>query len=233
MASAIIAGAGASTGAAVARMCAARGLAVHGARRRPPPQQSGDTFTVSAVDFRDEESVEAFVARVEESSGPVALGVHNIGANVQFSVADTTPQVFRKTWELAALSSLHFARALGARMASRGEGTLIFTGATASLRGAASFSAFAAAMHAKRALAQSLARELGPQGVHVAHVVIDGPVDTPFVRQLLGEEKYGLLKQRGGLLEPDAIAEHYWALHQQPKSAWSFESDLRPYAERW
>ena len=67
----------------------------------------------------------------------------------------------------------------------------------------------------------------------MAHVVIDGPVDTPFVRQLLGEEKYGLLKQRGGLLEPDAIAEHYWALHQQRPTAWSFESDLRPSVERW
>ena len=100
-------------------------------------------------------------------------------------------------------------------MAARGEGTIIFTGATASLRGQAGFCAFSGAMHAKRALAQSLARELGPAGVHVCHVVIDGPIDTPFVRQIIGEDHYTALKAKGGLLEPDAIAEHYWALHEQ------------------
>ena len=225
---AIIAGAGESTGAALTRLFAARGLAVHGARRRP---KDGDGTI--AVDFREEDAVESFVANVEQTSGPIRLAVHNIGANVRFDVADTTPRVYRKTWELAALSSLHFARAIGPRMAERGAGTIIFTGATASTRGSAGFSAFAGAMHAKRALAQSLARELGPKGVHVAHTIIDGPVDTPFVRQLLGEDRYGALKAKGGLLEPDAIAQHYWSLHEQPSSAWTFESDLRPHCERW
>ena len=230
--SAIIAGAGESTGAALMRLFAARGLKVHGARRRPPTVPDGAAH-VSAVDFRVEEAVEAFVDGVEASSGPIRLAVHNIGANVRFDVADTTPRVYRKTWELAALSSLHFARAVAPRMAERGEGTIIFTGATASTRGGAGFCAFAGAMHAKRALAQSLARELGPSGVHVCHVIIDGPIDTPFVRQLIGEDKYETLKSRGGMLDPDAIAEHYWALHKQPKSAWTHESDLRPSCERW
>ena len=233
--SALIAGAGESTGAALAKLFAARGLAVHGARRRPPHRDEANAaFTPSAVDFRDEDAVNAFVSSVEESSGPIKLAVHNIGANVRFSVADTTPRVYQKTWELAALSALHFARAIGPRMAERGEGTMIFTGATASTRGQAGFCAFAGAMHAKRALAQSLARELGPQGVHVCHVVIDGPIDTPFVWQLIGDEaKYAALKAKGGLLQPDDIAEHYWALHQQRPTAWSFESDLRPSVERW
>ena len=118
-------------------------------------------------------------------------------------------------------------------MVARGEGTIIFTGATASLRGQAGFCAFAGAMHSKRALAQSLAREIGPRGVHVAHVVVDGPIDTPFVRTLLGEDKYAALKANGGLIEPAAVAEHYWALHEQRPTAWTHESDLRPSVERW
>ena len=232
---ALIAGLGDSTGLALARKFSAHGLAVHGARRRPPvgapPLPAG--VTVSAVDFRNAEAVEAFVASIEEVSGPIRVGVHNIGANVRFPVADTTPRVYQKTWELASLSALHFARALGPRMAARGEGTLLFTGATASLRGGAGFSAFAGAMAAKRALAQSLARELGPSGVHVAHVVIDGPIDTPFVAQILGESAFTALRAKGGLLQPDDIADAYWMLHKQPRSAWTFELDLRPFCERW
>mmetsp|Transcript_1335 Transcript_1335/g.3847 ORF Transcript_1335/g.3847 Transcript_1335/m.3847 type:complete len:252 (-) Transcript_1335:10-765(-) len=225
---AIIAGAGDSTGMALSRLFASHGLAVHGARRRP-----AEGSTVAAVDFREEDQVEAFVAKVEADSGPVELAVHNIGANVRFSVADTTPRVYRKTWELAALSALHFARAIGPRMAERGRGTLIFTGATASTRGAANFSAFSGAMAAKRVLAQSLAREFGPAGVHVAHVVVDGPIDTPFVRQLVGAETAEGMAAKGALLEPDAIAEMYWMLHRQRRTAWTHELDLRPYCEKF
>lgn len=118
-------------------------------------------------------------------------------------------------------------------MAERGSGTMIFTGATASRRGAAGFSAFSGAMGAKRMLAQSLARELGPKGVHVAHVVVDGPIDTPFVRELVGEVAFLALREKGGLLEPDAIAAAYWALHEQPRAAWTHEMDLRPFCEKW
>ena len=231
--SAIIAGAGEATGTALARYFAARGLTVHGARRRPVTHVQQSNVTIHAVDFRDDAAVEDFVARVEADSGPVKLAVHNIGANVRFNVADTSPRVYRKTWELAALSSLHFAKALGPRMAARGEGTLIFTGATASMRAAAGFCAFSGAMAAKRMLAQSLARELGPSGVHVAHVVLDGPIDTKFVRDLLGEDRYTHLRERGGLLQPDDIASFYWSLHEQRPSAWTQECDMRPYCERF
>lgn len=231
--SAIIAGCGESTGLALARLFARRGLVVHGARRRPPEGTPETGITMTAVDFREADEVEKFVASVEARSGPVKLAVHNIGANVRFSVADTSERVYRKTWELAALSAFHFAKALGPRMAARGEGTLIFTGATASTRGAANFSAFAGAMHAKRALAQSLARELGPSGVHVAHVIIDGPIDTPFVRQIVGDTTFEALRAKGGLLDPAAIAQAYWALHEQPKTCWTQEIDLRPWTEKF
>ena len=195
--SALIAGAGESTGAALAKLFAARGLAVHGARRRPPHRNEATAaFTPSAVDFRDEDAVNAFVSSVEESSGPIKLAVHNIGANVRFSVADTTPRVYQKTWELAALSALHFARAIGPRMAERGEGTMIFTGATASTR-------------ARRVLLRSArkarigsigARELGPRRARVPRR--HRRANRHAIRAaLIGDEaKYAALKAKGGLL---------------------------------
>jgi NAD(P)-dependent dehydrogenase (short-subunit alcohol dehydrogenase family) len=116
-------------------------------------------------------------------------------------------------------------------MVPRGRGTILFTGATASLRGGKGFAAFAGAKHALRALAQSMARELGPEGVHVAHVVIDGAIDTPFIRDSF-PERYAL-KATAGILDPEAIAENYWQLHRQPRSAWTHELDLRPWKEPW
>ena len=195
---------------ALARLFASRGLRVHGARRRPVPKQlSHDegSVRIHAVDFRSSHESDEFVAEVERQSGPIELAVHNIGANVRLPLNETSERVYRKVWELAALSAFNFARAVGPRMSERGGGTMIFTGATASVRGSAGFSAFAGGMHAKRALAQSLARELGPAGVHVAHVVIDGPIDTPFVRELMGDEPFLALRAKGGLLEPTAIAD--------------------------
>jgi NAD(P)-dependent dehydrogenase (short-subunit alcohol dehydrogenase family) len=116
-------------------------------------------------------------------------------------------------------------------MVPRQRGTILFTGATASLRGGKGFAAFAGAKHALRALAQSMARELGPEGIHVAHVVIDGAIDTPFIRENF-PERYAL-RERGGILDPEAIAEAFWQLHLQPRSAWTHELDLRPWIEPW
>lgn len=225
----LIAGCGAATGSAIAKRFARGGLAVYGGRRRPPTSATEETaFAVSAVDFRDAAATRAFVDGVAE---PIEVAVHNIGANVRFDVADTSERVYRKCWELCALSAFAFARAVAPGMVERGRGTIIFTGATASTRGAAGFSAFAGAMAAKRSLAQSLAREVGPKGVHVAHVVVDGGVDTAFVRDLLGEDAYAERKGEDGLLDPTAIADAYWALHAQPRTAWTHELDLRPWAE--
>jgi len=116
-------------------------------------------------------------------------------------------------------------------MVTRERGTMIFTGATASLRGSANFAAFAGAKAALRALAQSMARELGPKNIHVAHLVVDAAIDTEFIRTTF-PERYAL-KEQDGIVSPDHIAETYWMLHQQPRDAWTFELDLRPYMEKW
>ena len=157
--------------------------------------------------------------------------MHNIGANVWFPIRETTVRKYTKVWEMACLSGFLVGREAARRMGARGRGTILFTGATASLRGRAQLAAFAGAKHALRALAQSMARELGPEGIHVAHVVIDGPIDMPWIRENFPD----LVAQRpaDGLLRPDDIAETYFALHQQPRSAWTFEIDLRPWVEPW
>jgi NAD(P)-dependent dehydrogenase (short-subunit alcohol dehydrogenase family) len=171
------------------------------------------------------------VQTIEREVGPIEVAVFNIGANVRFDVVDTTERVYRKVWEMGALAGFLMGREAAKAMLPRGRGTILFTGATASLRGGAGFSAFAGAKHALRALAQSLARELGPQGIHVAHVVVDGAIDTAFIAQNF-PERYAL-KDRAGILDPDHIADNYWHLHQQPRSAWTHELDLRPWMETW
>ncbi|CAI5993164.1 unnamed protein product [Closterium sp. NIES-65] len=170
-------------------------------------------------------------ATVEKEIGPVRVVVFNIGANVKFDVVDTTSRVYFKVWEMACLAGFLTSREAARRMLPRNCGTIILTGATASVRGAAGFSAFAGAKHALRALAQCLAKELGPQGVHVCHVVIDGAVDTPWIRGNFPE----MVKEKekvDGLVQPDDVAELYWSLHMQKRSGWAFEVDLRPWTER-
>ncbi len=173
----------------------------------------------------------AFVETVERTIGPIEVFVFNIGANVRFSVVETTAQVYSKVWEMAALAGFLASREAARVMVPRGQGAMLFTGATASVRGGAGFSAFAGAKHALRALAQSLARELGPKGVHVAHIVIDGAIDGAFIRGLMPDaaEK----RAREEILVPDAIAKNYVWLHRQERSAWTFEMDLRPWTEIW
>jgi NAD(P)-dependent dehydrogenase (short-subunit alcohol dehydrogenase family) len=162
---------------------------------------------------------------------PIEVAVFNIGANVRFTVAETTERIYRKVWEMGALAGFLMGREVAKAMLPRGRGTILFTGATASLRGSAGFAAFAGAKHALRALAQSMARELGPQGIHVAHVVIDGAIDTRFIAENF-PERYAR-KAQDGILDPEHIAENYWQLHRQPRSAWTHEMDLRPWMETW
>jgi NAD(P)-dependent dehydrogenase (short-subunit alcohol dehydrogenase family) len=175
--------------------------------------------------------VVALVQRIEREIAPIEVAVFNIGANVRFPVVETTERVYRKVWEMAALAGFLVGREAAKAMLPRGRGTILFTGATASLRGGAGFSAFAGAKHALRALAQSMARELGPQGIHVAHSIIDGAIDTAFIAENF-PERYAL-KASDGILNPDAIAEAYWQLHCQHRSAWTQELDLRPWTETW
>jgi NAD(P)-dependent dehydrogenase (short-subunit alcohol dehydrogenase family) len=173
--------------------------------------------------------VELF-ATIERDIAPIEALVFNIGANVNFPIRETTERVYRKVWEMAALAGFLTGREAARVMVPRGKGTIIFTGATASIRGGAGFSAFAGAKFALRALAQSMARELGPQGVHVAHTIIDGAIDTAWIAENFPQRH--ALKDQDGILNPDHIAEAYWQLHIQPRDAWTHELDLRPWMEK-
>ena len=234
-------GAGDGLGAAIARTFARDGLAV-ALTRRP---RHGDEVGALAeairaeggeahgfgVDARNEDEVRDFVDRVERDIGPLEALVFNIGANVRFPVVETTSQVYAKVWEMAAFAGFLAGREAARVMTPRGSGSILFTGATASLRGGSGFSAFAGAKHALRALAQSMARELGPKGLHVAHVVIDGAIDGAFIRSIMPDAAER--RERNEILIPDDIARNYLWLHRQPRSAWTFEMDLRPWKETW
>lgn len=171
----------------------------------------------------------ALFSRIEAEVGDIEVVVFNIGANVRFAITETTARVYRKVWEMAAFAGFLAGREAARVMLPRARGTIIFTGATASLRGGSGFAAFSGAKFALRALAQSMARELGPQGIHVAHAVIDGAIDTAFIRENF-PDRYAL-KEQGGILNPNHIAEQYWQLHMQPRDSWTHELDLRPWLE--
>ena len=194
-------------------------------------EAAGGRARAFGSDARKEEQVVELVQGIERDIGPIEVCVFNVGGNVRFPIRETTSRVYTKVWEMAALAGFLVGREVAKAMVPRGRGTMLFTGATASLRGGKGFAAFAGAKHALRALAQSMARELGPEGIHVAHVVVDGAIDTPFIRENF-PERYAL-KDQAGILDPEAIAENYWQLHRQPRSAWTHELDLRPWMEPW
>ena len=237
----LIIGAGDGVGAAVARAFAREGLAVCVTRRprhldrlealAATIRADGGVAHAYGVDARNEAEMIALVDRIEAEVGPLEVVVFNIGANVRFSVVETTAQVYSKVWEMAALAGFFTGREAARVMGPRGRGTILFTGATASTRGGAGFSAFAGAKAALRQLAQSLAREMGPKGIHVAHVVIDGMIDGTFARSLVPDIQP--LLDGDDILKPDEIARNYVWLHNQQRSAWTFEMDLRPFKETW
>ena len=235
----LVVGAGDFTGAAIAKRFAHEGFVACVVRRqgdRLAPlvdeiEAAGGRALAFGVDARDEQKIVDLVEHIERKVGPIEVAVFNVGANVRFSILETTSRVYRKVWEMAAFAGFLTARESAKRMVERGRGTILLTGATASLRGASGFSAFSGAKQALRALAQSMARELGPKNIHVAHVVIDGAVDTEWVRENFPSA--GELAKVEGLLDPDAVAENYWNLHVQPRTAWTHELDLRPYMERF
>jgi NAD(P)-dependent dehydrogenase (short-subunit alcohol dehydrogenase family) len=239
--SCLIVGAGEGVGAAVARAFAAEGMAVCLTRRARNLAQletmaaeinaSGGAAHAFGVDAREEEPLVALVDHIEANIGPLEVVVFNIGANVWFPITETTARVYTKVWEMAALSGFLTGREAARVMTPRGRGTILFTGATASVRGRAQFAAFAGAKHALRALAQSMARELGPVGIHVAHVVIDGAIDGAFTRS--NRPDAAELAAREEILDPAEIARNYVWLHQQKRSAWTHEMDLRPWREAW
>ncbi len=236
---ALIVGAGDATGGAIAKAFAREGFTACVNRRARNVEQlealaasiRSEGFEAQAYpgDARSEEEVVAMVDAIERDVGPIEVAVFNIGANVNFSVLETTAQVYRKVWEMAAFAGFLMGREVAKRMVGRQRGTIIFTGATASIRGGNGFSAFSGAKASLRMLAQSMARELGPQNIHVAHVVIDGAIDTEFIRGLRPD--FEAAKAADKLLSPEAIAAQYVTLQKQHRSAWTHEMDLRPWAE--
>jgi NAD(P)-dependent dehydrogenase (short-subunit alcohol dehydrogenase family) len=220
MSIALIGGAGEGLGAALGRRFAAGGYEVVLSSRT-----SGDR-----ADLREESEVIALFDRVE-ARGPIEVAVFNAGANFRSSILDTPSDMFEKVWRLGCYAGFLFGREAARRMVPRERGTILFTGATASLRGAANFAAFAAAKGGLRQVAQAMARELGQKNIHVAHVIIDGMIDNRRTRERNAERLKELPPD--AMLATDAIAELYWQLHQQPRSAWTFEADLRPWAERF
>ena len=182
------------------------------------------------ADLREESQVIELFDRVERQ-GPIEVAIFNAGANYRASILDTDPATFEKVWRLGCYAGFLFGREAARRMVPRGKGTILFTGATASMRGSAQFAAFAAAKGGLRQVAQSMARELGPKNIHVAHVVVDGMIDNRRTRERMADRAKDLPVD--GMLATDAIAELFWQLHAQPRSAWTFEADLRPWAEKF
>src|SRR5919202_866067 len=240
-ASVAVIGAGDFIGTAIARRFAAGGYSVFAGRRggeKLAPlvaeiEAAGGRCAGRTLHGRKEEAVTAFLAEAE-AAAPLEVCVFNIGANVNFPILETTERVFRKVWAMACYSGFLAGREAARLMLPRGSGNIFFTGATASLRGGTGYAAFASAKFGLRAVAQSMARELGPKGIHVAHLVIDSGVDTEWVRQrrleALGPNA---LDDPDLLMPPSSVANAYWQLYQQPKSAWTFEMEIRPFGEKW
>ncbi|KWR76661.1 SDR family oxidoreductase [Cupriavidus sp. IDO] len=235
----LVVGAGDSTGGAIARRFAREGYIACVTRRNADKlaplvaqiEAEGGVAHAFGSDARKEEDMTALIQEIESKIAPIEIAVFNIGANVRFDILDTTARVYFKVWEMACFAGFLMGRETARVMVPRGRGSIFFTGATASLRGRAGYAAFAGAKHGLRALAQSMAKELGPKGIHVAHPVVDGAIDTEFIRENF-PERYAL-KDRDGILNPEHIADAYWMLHQQPRDAWTHELDLRPWLETW
>ena len=236
--SVLVIGAGDATGGAIARRFAREGLAAVVTRRELPALEpllaqiraDGGEAHGFGSDARIEEEVVALFEKIETEIAPLEAVIFNIGANVNFPIRETTSRVYRKVWEMAAFAGFLAGREAAKVMVPRKRGTIIFTGATASIRGGSGFSAFSGAKFALRSLAQSMARELGPEGIHVAHTIIDGAIDTEWIAKNF-PQRYAL-KEQGGILNPDHIADAYWMLHAQPRDAWTHELDLRPWMEK-
>ncbi len=240
-ATAAVIGAGDYIGGEIAKKFASEGFTVFAGRRNGAKleplvkeiEKAGGEIHARSLDARKEEEITAFLGDADKHA-PLDVCIFNIGANVNFPILDTTERVFRKVWEMACYSGFLAGREAARLMLPRGKGNIFFTGATASLRGGTGYAAFASAKFGLRAVAQATARELGPKNIHVAHLIIDSGVDTEWVRQrrieALGPDA---LDNPDLLMPPSSVAESYWQLYQQPKSAWTFELEIRPFGEKW
>lgn len=238
----LVIGAGDYIGAAIAKRFARGGFHVVMGRRRGEQfaplvaeiEAEGGSAQGFSWDARKEETATEMFAMVEREIGPIEICVFNVGGNVRFPILETTERVFRKVWEMCAYGAFLTGREAAKYMVERQHGSIFFTGATASMRGGIGYAAFASGKFALRGLAQSMARELGPKNIHVAHLVIDAGVDTEFVRERqrqAGVDPDSLPEDT--LMNPTSIAEAYWNLHHQTRDGWTHELDIRPFAETW
>lgn len=236
-------GAGDYIGGAIAKKFASEGYSVYVGRRDADQleglindiREAGGVAKGRGLDARKPEDVRAFLSEAE-AIAPLDLVIFNIGANVQYPILDTTDRVFQKVWEMACFAGFIAGREAARIMLPRKKGKIFFTGATAGLRGGIGYAAFASAKFGLRAVAQSMARELWPQHIHVAHLIIDSAVDTKWVRQIIeqrqGKEALDNIDP-DRLMPPSAVADTYWELFKQMPSAWTFEQEIRPYGEVW
>ncbi len=238
---AVVVGAGDYIGSAIAKRFAREGFTIAAGRRNGDElsplveaiADEGGTCHGFSLDAREEEQITDFFAKVEKDIGPIEVCVFNVGGNVNFPIRDTTTRVFTKVWQMACLAGFLTGREAANYMVPRQRGAIFFTGATASLRGGIGYAAFASAKFGLRALAQSMARELGPANIHVAHLIIDAGVDTAWVRERIKQAGGNTEIPEGRLLDPASVGETYWQLYSQPKDAWTFELDIRPNKETW
>ncbi len=239
---ALLIGAGDAIGAAVAQRFAAGGYRICIARRDAEKSRAivdairtaGGIAEVVSVDARSEESIQALFARAEKELGAIEVCLFNAGANVAAPLLETGAKLFTRAWELACYGGFLTGREAARYMVPRGRGTILFTGATASLRGGAGFSAFAAAKSGLRGIAQAMARELAPKGIHVAHLIIDGAIDSEAIhKRLLAQGRDPAALPPDSLIQTCSVAQAYWSLHVQPRDGWTHEMDIRPFAEKW
>ena len=230
---AAVLGVGPGLGAAISRRFAREGFSVALLARSEEStapvleeiESSGGEALAVEADATDAGSVAGAFEHVRGSLGDPEVFVYNAGAFRMGGILDVSPEDFDRCLRANCAGAFYAAREVLPAMVERGRGTVILTGATASLRGSANFSALATGKFALRALAQSMAREFGPRGIHVAHAVIDGQINTPRVRDMSPG------RDESTMLSPDAIAESYWKLHRQDPTAWTLELDLRPAVE--
>lgn len=230
-----IVGAGLGLGAALAARFAAGGCTLALLSRHPASRASALTQPATGqpqavgydCDAGDPASISAAFAQVRANQGDPAVLIYNAGVFLQGGILELDPARFESAWRVNCHGAFLAAREVLPAMLAAGAGTILCTGATAALRGGAHFAGLAVGKFGLRALAQSMAREFGPRGIHVAHIVIDGQIGTPAAREREPQ------RAADTLLEPAAIAESYWQLCQQPRSAWTLEQDLRPYAEKF
>ena len=191
---------------------------------------SGGAATSVVTDTTKEaEVIRLFDIAEHAGHGPLEVVIYNAGNNFMKDILDMDAEFFERVWRVGCFGGFLVGREAGRRMLPRGTGTLLFTGATGSLRGKPPFGSFASAKAGLRALCQTMARDWGPKGIHVAHVVIDGGVNGDMIRSRFPD--YITRKGADGMLDTDAIADAYWYLHTQHPTAWSLEVDLRPYKE--